>query len=83
MMDIGYRTLHSTNGIEFNSHYTSDQKNHHGHLWKLNHFELYYTNIILTIYYCNGMQVMELSHHILMDTLTALAPTTLLSRWST
>ena len=29
------------------------------------------------------MQVMDLSHHILIDTLTALAPTTLLSRWST
>ena len=40
-------------------------------------------NYITRISYGNGMQVMELSHHILMDTLTALAPTTLLSRWST
>ena len=40
-------------------------------------------NYITRISYGNCMQVMELSHHILMDTLTALAPTTLLSRWST
>ena len=79
--DLGIINLFTFN-IEDYSTLTESNSNGQSHILNLRKLNqcLNYTK---QISYSFGIQVMEIYHHILIDTLTALAPTTLLSRWST